>query len=191
MEEFKTTHGATNAPDLAIRSMIAGCVGSVHEKVDEAVDAGLDRGSCGVDGERVRDGEHAAAMSLSHSCSDSGCVKHRKARGTFDGTVIDHELDVIRTRRNQCRDVADGLFGCRGERHDDLAGPVLVVIVDDAAIVSGPTSRRKQLTGVPARRGDAEAGRSHVGNVVVVGYLAAIAPGQGALHFEFGGDSEP
>ncbi|WP_380159710.1 hypothetical protein [Kineococcus sp. R86509] len=95
----------------------------VDEQVRETVDPRLEGRPRRADGERVGQRHHAEASSPGDAGVQRGLVEHRKPGSARCGPVLDEELDVVRSRRDQFRDEGHGLLGIGGERHHDVAGP--------------------------------------------------------------------
>ncbi len=180
MDAFSTTQGTTKTPAAAIRPT---------SSAGEAVDAGVERHPGRVGGQRVRDREHAVPARLGDARVESGLVEHRQAGVALHRAVVDHELDVVRPGRDQLRHEGRRLLGRGGERHQwHRPGGFLL-----AGVGARPELEvvRDQLARVAAGWGDAEPGRAHVGERVVVGDPGPVGPRVHALHLELGGDPEP
>jgi hypothetical protein len=201
MEAFSTTQGTTNAPDRAMRSTISPVCGrSMNRWARPSIPASIairvasTVSACATVSTPCRCASATPAFNVAWSRNGQTAV-------AFDGTVVDHEFDVVRTRRDELRDEGDHLLGCGGQRHEGTRafggrGRVAAVagalgLVAGGRSAAGAESLREQVAGVPAGRGDAEPGRADVGDGVVLGDVRAVAPDVGALHLQLGRDTEP
>ena len=152
---------------------------AVSPHVCEAVDAGSHRPPRAVDGGGVGDGQLAVAVRLPHGSGEDVVADDRQPGVADDGTVLDHDLDVIVALGELLPDHRRRLRRGGAEREGEAG----------RRTVREGVGRRTVLTRMAARRGNPHPGRPQIRHVIARDGRALLRRPV-AHHLQFRGDAE-